>query len=82
MSYFYELRSFNHKGECFDVREYDCGKVAYDKFYRFSSNAKRVHKRAKKAGFEPTFLAYKMQLVKRDENYLGLKELANWKVGA
>ncbi len=78
MTYFYELRSFNYKGECFDVREYGCGKVATDKFNRFTSNAKRAHKRLKKAGFNPTFLAYQMQLVKRDYNYLGLEELANW----
>lgn len=78
MTYFYELRSFNHKGECFNVREYDCEKTATLKFRRLSTNTENAYKALKKAGGKTTIVAHQIQLVKRDYNYLGLEELANW----
>lgn len=82
MTYFYELRAFNYKGECFDVREYSNAEIARNKFNVFVSNTKAGHKRCLKNNIKPTFLAYQMQLVKRDDNYIGLVELANWKAAA
>tara|TARA_Y100001963_G_C6610722_1_gene366917 strand:+ start:277 stop:525 length:249 start_codon:yes stop_codon:yes gene_type:complete len=82
MTYFYELRAFNHKGECFDVREYGNEEIAKSKFNLFVSNTKAGRKRCLENNIKPTFLAYEMQLVKRDENYIGLVELKNWKVAA
>ena len=78
MTYFYELRAFNHKGECFDVREYDSAEFAQSKFAKFVLNTKKAHRVCEQMGIEPTFVAHQMQLVKRDYNYLGLEELANW----
>ena len=78
MTYFYELRAFNHKGECFDVREYSSEADAQSKFKRFVSNTKAGHKRCLKNKIKPTFLAYQMQLVKRDSGYTGLEQLAIW----
>jgi hypothetical protein len=81
MNYFYELRAFNYKGECFDVREYGSELIAKSKFNLFVKNTKATHKRCLKNNIKPTFAAYQMQLVKRDDNYLTLVELENWKAG-
>jgi hypothetical protein len=80
MTYLYEIRSFNCKGECFAVREYDSKEIAQSKFNFFVSNTKTGHKRLLENNIQPIMLAYEMQLVKRDDNYIGLVELANWKV--
>ena len=82
MTYFYELRAFNFKGECFDVREYSNEEFARGKFNLFVANTKAGHKRCLENNIKPTFLAYEMQLVKRDDHYIGLAELENWKVAA
>jgi hypothetical protein len=81
MNYFYELRAFNYKGECFDVREYGSELIAKSKFNLFVKNTKATHKRCLKNNIKTTFAAYQMQLVKRDDNYLTLVELENWKAG-
>ena len=78
MVYFYELRSFNHKGECFDVREYGSAEYAQSKFAKFVSNTKKAHSVCEQMGIEPTFVAHQIQLVKRDDYYIGLEELATW----
>jgi hypothetical protein len=78
MTYFYELRAFNHKGECFDVREYSNAEYAQSKFDELVSNTKTVRGAMLERGIEPTFLASQMQLVKRDSGYIGLEQLAIW----
>ena len=78
MTYFYELRSFNHKGECFDLREYSSEADAQSKFKRFVSNTKKAHRVCEQMGIEPTFVAHQMQLVKRESGYTGLEQLAIW----
>ena len=82
MTYFYELRSFNHKGECFDVREYGKQADAMNRFDAMVATTKNVRQALIAKGLTTAFLATEMQLVKRDDNYLGLEELANWKAGA
>ena len=47
----------------------------------FVKNTEATHKRCLKNNIKPTFAAYEMQLVKRDDNYLTLVELENWKAG-
>lgn len=78
MTYFYELRSFNHKGECFSVREYSSAEYAQSKFAKFVSSTKKAHRVCEQMGIEPTFVAHQMQLVKRDSGYIGLEQLAIW----
>ena len=78
MTYFYELRSFNHKGECFNVREYDKEADAMNRFDAIVATTKNVREALMAKGLPTGFLATQMQLVKRDYNYLGLEELANW----
>ena len=78
MTYFYELRAFNHKGECFDVREYDKKADAMNRFDAMVATTKNVREALIAKGLPTVFLATQMQLVKRDYNYLGLEELANW----
>ena len=78
MTYFYELRSFNYKGECYDVREYDSAEYAENKFAKFVFNTKKAHRVCEQMGIEPTFVAYQVQLVKRDDYYIGLEQLAIW----
>ena len=82
MTYFYELRAFNYKGECFDVREYSNEKIAQSKFNFFVSNTKTGHKRLLENNIQPIMLAYEIQLVMRDDNYIGLVEITNWKAAA
>ena len=81
MNYFYELRAFNHKGECFDVREYGKEADAMNRFDAMVANTKNVRQALIAKGLTTAFLATEMQLVKRDYNYLGLQDLASWKVG-
>lgn len=78
MTYFYELRAFNHKGECFSVREYSSAEYAQSKFDKFVSNTKKAHRVCEQMGIKPTFVAHQMQLVKRDSGYTGLEQLAIW----
>ena len=78
MTYFYELRAFNHKGECFDVREYDKEADAMNRFDAIVANTKNVREALIAKGLPTGFLATQMQLVKRDTGYTGLEELANW----
>ena len=80
MTYFYELRAFNHKGECFSVWEYSSADVAQSKFDKSVLNTKKAHSVCEQMGIEPTFVAHQMQLVKRDSGYTGLEELAVWTV--
>ena len=82
MTYLYEIRSFNFKGECFAVREYDSKEIAQSKFNLFVSNTKTSHKRLWENNIQPIMLAHEIQLVMRDDNYIGLVEITNWKAAA